>query len=81
MLMAAEVLPTLLMVALIVSSSFGFVSKGMRSGRSHINVVGNQLRALPADEQYFVDLFNEAKGNVAYVSAIDRAFNPLTFNN
>ena len=80
MLMATEVLPTLLMVALIVSSSFGFVSKGMRSGRSQINVVGNQLRALPADEQYFVDLFNEAKGNVAYVSSIDRAFNPLTFN-
>ena len=38
------------------------------------------LLALKDDEKSFVSLFNEAKGNVAYVSSIDRAFNPLTFS-
>jgi S1-C subfamily serine protease len=40
----------------------------------------SRLQALPTEEQASVDLFNEAKGNVAYVSSLDRAFNPLTFN-
>lgn len=70
----------LLLCLLMARNSVGFVNRAGFQVSGHRLRGPFQVRALPADEQYFVDLFNEAKGNVAYVSSIDRAFNPLTFN-
>ena len=67
-MITSKILITLLLASLSMTLNLGLVFKGMITGRSH---KGSQLRALPADEQYFVDLFNEAKGNVAYISSLD----------
>ena len=80
---------------LVNTVAFGFVGK-IDSRRGGIIRVGWRLKgadhnaaqvrqvpalsALAGSEQAFVNLFNEAKENVAYVSSIDKAFNPLTFS-
>ena len=84
-----------LLLFLVNTVAFGFVGK-IDSRRGGIIRVGWRLKeadhnaaqvrqvpalsALDGSEQAFVNLFNEAKENVAYVSSIDKAFNPLTFS-
>ena len=57
----------------------GWMWKGVDKNIAQVRGVP-ALSVLSGEEKSFVDLFNEVKGNVAYVSSIDKAFNPLTFS-